>query len=220
MTDRTRRRQALTKDHIVRTAIQILDSDGPDALTFRALASALSTGSGAIYHHVPGKQELLAEATAIVTASALAEPSADTDPRQQIRDIALAMFDTIDQHAWLARTLTSDPRQPANRLLLERIGSAVARMSPPDEALFDAASAITSYVLGSASQNASNARQFRDSSPSTRDAMLGDIADEWGGLPEEEFPYLRRIATTMRDHDDRAQFLAGLNLVIAGIDSL
>ena len=36
---------------LVRAAIEILDADGEDALTFRALAGRLATGPGAIYHH-------------------------------------------------------------------------------------------------------------------------------------------------------------------------
>src|SRR5580704_3246894 len=54
-----RRADALSKERIVADAIEILDAGGESALTFRALAARLATGSGAIYWHVASKNELL-----------------------------------------------------------------------------------------------------------------------------------------------------------------
>ena len=50
-----RRTDALSKERIVDAAIEILDADGENALTFRALAARLATGSGAIYQHIENK---------------------------------------------------------------------------------------------------------------------------------------------------------------------
>src|SRR3954467_13184410 len=46
-----RRTDALSKERIVETAIEILDAEGENALTFRALTTRLATGAGAIYWH-------------------------------------------------------------------------------------------------------------------------------------------------------------------------
>ena len=58
-----RRTSALSRELIVRAATEILDAEGETALTFRALTRHLSTGYGAIYHHVTDKSDLLASAT-------------------------------------------------------------------------------------------------------------------------------------------------------------
>src|ERR1700744_1302650 len=58
-----RRADALSKERIVEATIELLDAEGEEALTFRALAARLATGSGAIYWHVADKQALLAAAT-------------------------------------------------------------------------------------------------------------------------------------------------------------
>src|ERR1700761_4054738 len=63
-----RRTDALSKERIVEAAIAILDADGDAALTFRALATRLATGSGALYWHVADKNDLLAAAAADVIA--------------------------------------------------------------------------------------------------------------------------------------------------------
>lgn len=220
MPPRSRRTDALSRDRIVDAAIGLLDESGADALTFRALATALNTGSGAIYHHVAGKDELLAAATDAVLRPILAAPTGGRDPRETIRGLALTLFDTIDAHPWLAAQVMADPGRPANLLLSERIGGAVLAMGPPEDSLFDAATAIVGYVLGSAAQNAANARSDLARSGPSREELLGGVAARIGQLQPDEFPYLHRIAATMADHDDRAQFLAGLDLLLAGIDAL
>lgn len=219
MPPRSRRTDALTRERIVAAAIEILDADGPDALTFRALATSLSTGSGAIYHHVAGKDELLAAATDAVLRPLLAAPG-DDDPRETIRALALTLFDTIDAHPWLAAQVMADPGRPANLLLSERIGGAVLAMGTPEGALFDAATAIVGYVLGAAAQNAANARSDLARSGPSREELLGAVAARIDLLDRDEFPYLHRIAATMAHHDDRAQFLAGLDLLLTGISTL
>jgi len=79
-------------------AIEILDADGESALTFRALAARLATGSGAIYWHVASKNDLLAAATGDVIARVMTGVVGDEEPREAIRAIARGMFDAIDVH--------------------------------------------------------------------------------------------------------------------------
>src|SRR3984957_6433381 len=109
-TQRTERRaDALSKDRIVEAAIEILDADGESALTFRALAARLATGSGAIYWHVADKSDLLAAPTDDVVARVMTEGVRGSEPRQAIRAIALGVFDAIDAHPWVGGQLSREP---------------------------------------------------------------------------------------------------------------
>ncbi len=81
-TRRTQRRaDALSKERIVEAAIEILDAEGEGALTFRALATRLATGSGAIYWRVVDKQDLLGAATDHIIAGAVAKAERGSKPR-------------------------------------------------------------------------------------------------------------------------------------------
>ena len=96
-TQRTgRRTDALSKERIVEAAIEILDTEGENALTLRALTARLATGSGAIYWHVASMNDLLAAATGDVIALVMTETAAGTEPREAIRAIAMGVFDAID----------------------------------------------------------------------------------------------------------------------------
>lgn len=107
-----RRSDALSRDRIVEAAIEILDTDGETDMTFRALTTRLSTGAGAIYHHVASKNELLAAATDEVIGQVLTGVAGDMEPKQTIRAISLGIFDAIDAHAWVGEQLSHNP-QPA-----------------------------------------------------------------------------------------------------------
>src|SRR6202046_456053 len=105
-----RRADALSKDRIVEAAIEILDAEGESALTFRALAARLTTGSGAIYWHVANKNDLLAAATSGVIARVMTEVVSGAEPRAAIRAIASGVFDAIDAPPWAG---TQPSRGPA-----------------------------------------------------------------------------------------------------------
>ena len=211
----SRRSDSLSRERIIAAAVAILDADGESALTFRTLAAALATGPGAIYWHVANKNELLAEATDALVAGVTGAAPADAQPREQIRSIALGLFDTIDAHPWIGSHLGHDPWQLASTRIVEAMGSRLDALGLPAAQHFDAATALASYVCGAAAQNAANAR---NASPDMdRDTALAVFARRWAELDEAEFPFVRRIAAQLPGHDDREQFLAGIDLILAGI---
>lgn len=213
-----RRTDALTRERIVAAAIEILDSGGEGALTVRALAAHLATGSGAIYWHVADKGELLAAATDEVIARVMSELPGGTRPREAIRAVALGVFDAIDVHPWVGAQLFREPWRPAMLDIIESVGGRLQALGVPKAAQFDSASALVHYILGVAGQNAANARVH---APDTdRSAFLASVAAQWEALDSAKYPFVRQMATQLRDHDDRAQFLAGIDLILAGIGTL
>lgn len=50
-----------------------------------------------------------------------------------------------------------------------------------------------------------------------RAAFLRDVAARWEQLDPDAFPFLHDVAAGLEEHDDRAQFIAGVDIVIAGI---
>lgn len=218
-TQRTdRRARALSKARIVEAAIAILDAEGEDALTFRALAARLSTGSGALYWHVADKHALLAAAADHVVARAVTAVARDLAPREAIRALALGVFDAIDAHPWVGGQLSRDPWQDAVLRILEGFGGQVQALGVPEPAQFDAATALLSFVLGLAGQYAAAARLVpRDGD---RAALLGAVAAKWMRLDPAAHPFVRGMAAQLAEHDDREQYLAGIDLILAGIAGL
>ncbi|MEK7953230.1 TetR/AcrR family transcriptional regulator [Luteolibacter soli] len=214
---RTRRSEALSKERIVEAAIEILDTDGEETLTFRNLTAHLSTGSGAIYWHVADKHELLAAATDHVIARVMAEVVKEADPQGAIRTLAMGVFDAIDAHPWVGTQLSRNPWQHAVLRILEGVGGRIQALGVPGQDQFNVATALMSFILGIAGQYAASARFA--SSNTTRTEHLGAVAAKWEQLDPAEYPFVHQVAKILPEHDDRDQFLAGINLILAGIKS-
>ena len=75
------------------------------------------------------------------------------------------------------------------------------------------------YVLGVAAQNAANARLLAGSD-TDREAFLETAAAQWAQLDPARYPFVHAAATQLREHDDREQFLAGVDIFLAGISAL
>jgi AcrR family transcriptional regulator len=213
-----RRADALSKERIVEAAIEILDADGEGALTFRALAARLATGAGAIYWHVASKNDLLAAATDDVIARVMTEVVSGAEPRDAIRAIASGVFDAIDAHPWVGAQLSREPWQPAVLQVFEGVGGQLQALGVPERAQFDCASALVNYVLGLAGQYAAGARLVPREMG--RSAFLATVAARWAQLDPAQYPFVRQVATQLPGHDDREQFLAGIDLILAGIGTV
>lgn len=222
-----RRTEALSRESIVEAAVELLDAAGEGGLTFRALTERLATGPGAIYWHVANKDELLAAATdAVVTAALPALPAGSSDsPQAEIRAVALGLFEAIDAHPWLgtqlALQLSRSPWGSVTPRILESIGRRVRALGVPEAGWFAASSVLMHYILGAAGQNAANAASARDLEPGmTRAAFLDSVSAAWEELDPDDYAFTRAVARQVREHDDREQFLAGVDLVLAGITAL
>jgi len=212
-----RRTDALSVDRIVAAAVDILDADGENALTFRALSARLATGAGAIYWHIADKDALLAAATEHVIAAALTDGGPSEAPDTAIRTMALGIFDAIDAHPWAGAHLVRQPWQLAMVEIFERVGRHLTALGVTQAVLFNAGSALVNYILGVAGQNAANARLRPPGAD--RAALLGDVAARWLSFDAQRYPVVHQMAEQLRDHDDREQFLAGIDILLAGVAS-
>ena len=211
-----RREEPLTRERIVSAAVELLDQAGEGGLTFRALAERLATGPGAIYWHVSGKGDLLgAAAQAVIDDAVRAGGDGDATPQDAVRALALRVFDAIDVHPWLGTQLSVNPLRSPMLWFFESLGRQVRALGVPPGAEFTAVSALLNYILGVAGQNAANARAHEPGVE--RDEFLATVAAGWADLDPDDYAFTRSAAGRLREHDDRAEFLAGLDLILAGI---
>ncbi|MER6562567.1 TetR/AcrR family transcriptional regulator C-terminal domain-containing protein [Streptomyces sp. NPDC001027] len=214
-----RRTDSLSRELIIRTAVEILDSGGEKALTLRALTVRLSTGYGAIYHHVADKSDLLATAADDVITGVLSGAVADADPRSALRRLALGLFDAIDAHPWIGAELSRQPWRPALLDFYESLGRLLNALEVPERVRFDAAGALVNYVLGVAAQNAANAR-LREGGDQGRETFLENAAAQWAQIDPGRYPFVHAAAARLGEHDDREQFLVGVDIFLAGVSAL
>jgi AcrR family transcriptional regulator len=210
-----RREDALSRERIVDAAIELLDDEDENGLTFRALATRLATGPGAIYWHIATKNELLVAASDAIVARAMGALLASATPHEAIRRIAASVFEAIDAHPWVGAQLSRAPWETATLRIFERIGRQVQALGVPGGAQFTSASALLSYIIGVSVQNAANGRLLEPNAD--RAAFLETVSAQWKELDAHEYPFTRHVAAQLREHDDLAEFLAGVDLILTGV---
>ena len=213
-----RREESLSREQIVEASIELLDSSGEGGLTFRALSERLATGPGAIYWHIANKSDLLTAACDAVIARTMNQTVAGKTPKSIIRYIALGVFDAIDAHPWIGSALTGSPALSPIVRILERVGQQIHKLGIPDDEQWAAVVALMAYILDVSRQNAANGQLARTRGLDRSD-FLEAVSTAWSQLDPTEYPFARSVAGRMRNHDDREDYLAGIDLILRGIGS-
>ena len=215
---RPRRDDALSRERIIAASIELLDSGGEDALTFRTLSERLATGPGAIYGHIASKHDLLVAACDAIVSRTVELGAAGAAPAQTVRSVALAMFDAMDAHPWIGAALTWTAGQLTMVRIIECLGQQVRALGVAPEKHWATISALLNYILGVGGQNAANAQAARLRGAG-RAEVLGAVAASWSQLDAQAYPCVRSVAAQMSAHDDRADFLVGIDLILEGMVS-
>ncbi|MEU1229459.1 TetR/AcrR family transcriptional regulator C-terminal domain-containing protein [Streptomyces sp. NPDC005828] len=96
----------LTRTRIVRTALDLADAEGLNAVTMRRLATLLDTSAMALYRHVPGKGELVRLMTDEACGEVPLGP-APADWRQGLEQAARWLREVYARHRWMAQVMAS-----------------------------------------------------------------------------------------------------------------
>ena len=213
-----RRRASHSLEAVVSEAVALLDEAGESALTFRALAARLGGGVGSIYWYVAGRDELLDRAADSVLAGVLADTAdagSSEDPVDDLRTLAVALFDAIVAHRWLGPYFLRDTGTQEHGLrYFERLGQQVLRLGLPPRESLQAVSAVLGFVIGvGADLSHQPPREAPDGSP----LSPATEADRWRAMDPAVFPFLHFVLDEFAVHDDADQFRAGLDLLLTGL---
>ncbi|WP_337267140.1 TetR/AcrR family transcriptional regulator C-terminal domain-containing protein [Oryzifoliimicrobium ureilyticus] len=137
-------------------------------------------------------------------------------PAHAIRGLASSLFDLLDDHPWIGSTLTRFPTQIAMIRLLEHLGGHIRAVGVHQNQEWAAASTLLMYMLGVGSQNAANAQLAREQALE-RSHFLDEVASAWSQLSADQYPFVQSNAERMRTHDDRDDFLTGIDFILKGI---
>ena len=218
---RVRRRTSHSMESVLTEAVALLDEAGEQALTFRALAARLGGGVASIYWYVSSRDELLDRASDFVVAGVLATVRAlpqTEDPIDDLRTIAVTLFDGVVDRPWLAAYfLRNTTVQPNSLAIYEHLGQQTLRLHLTPRQRFHAVSAITGYVIGTATDLGQEPPEAVVDGSVTRDEFLERVADQWRGLDPDQFPFIRQIVDEFAVHVDADQFRAGLDLLLEGL---
>lgn len=176
-------REHLTREQIVGVTLELLDSEGVEALSMRKLGTRLNTGATSLYRHVANREELIQLAVDEVFGELDPPAATDRAPWPQLNRAAADLRAMVLRHPWIGPELA--------QVGLLHVGPNAVRMTKNLLTQFEAAGfpgheqdlaagALMSYVIGTATTEAAYLSLIARSGTSERDwvAQHSPDADE------------------------------------------
>jgi AcrR family transcriptional regulator len=201
----------LSRDRVLRAALELADASGVDALTMRRLGEELGFEAMSLYRHVANKQDLLDGMLDLVLAE-WELPDRPGDWQEAIRTSARSVHDALRRHRWAAGLLmTGSHMRPARLRYMDRL---LGRL---DQAGFDAGTTyhvyhlLDGYIFGFSLWEIAYTTVAVDSEAAEK--LMQSIA--W-----DEYPHLAGHRDQHMDdgpHREVSAFDVGLDLILEGL---
>lgn len=212
------RRSSVSRELVLTTALQIIDADGPEALSVRRLGQALDRDPMTLYRHAPNKAALLDGVVELVL-SKLDVTDTDEDWIAQLRRIARDFRALALDHPHVVPLLVTRPLatplglRPAGTLKpLEGLLNLLthAGFSPTDA--FHVYRSFFGFLHG---HILTELQELVDN-PEETDALLRLGLHR---LSIREFPLLRSLAPYLASYDGADDLERGLDILFTGLQS-
>jgi AcrR family transcriptional regulator len=213
--DHHKSRQPLTRDRIVEAAIALVDEEGPDALTMRAVAQRLGAGTMSLYRHVPGREELLdLVLAAMATEVPVTPPTGDW--RMDLAAIARDVRTGLVRRPHLTVLLTSRAgRGVAELPMLDRTLGVLRTAGFGRRGAVMANHALGNYVAGAALWEAVGLAGETGEARAERRQAAADVIAR---LPAGQFPGLDWVGPKLVAGSVDERFEAGLEFLLDGFE--
>jgi len=109
-------RAPLSRERVLRAAIELADETGIDGLSMRKLAQKLGVEAMSLYHYFARKDDLL-HGMLDTVFSEMELPGSGPEWRSDMRRCAISAKDVLLRHAWAAQLLGSPPTPSPARLI-------------------------------------------------------------------------------------------------------
>jgi Tetracyclin repressor-like, C-terminal domain/Bacterial regulatory proteins, tetR family len=209
-------RRRLSRDQVLRTAIDRADQGGLDALTMRSLAQELGVAPMALYNHVANKDDLI-DAMVDVVFGEIGVPSGGGDWKTALRRRAISVRDALLRHRWAIGLMESRRRPgPAN---LRHHDAVIGRLRAAGfsvEMAAHAYSLLDSYIYGFALTKMNLPFETSEEVADVAKGMLQPF-------PVNEYPNLVEFITehAMKPgYDYGDEFEYGLDVILDGIEGV
>lgn len=209
------RRARLTRDRVLRGAMQLADEDGIAALTMRNLARRVGAEAMSLYRHVRDKDDIL---DAIVDAvyAEITLPDPGTPWRAAMRERAIATREVLVRHRWAVGLMESRRKPgPANLRHHDAVVAILVGAGFDARATTHAYNLLDSYIYGFVLQELSL--------PFASSEEMAEVGAEMlGGTAPDEYPHLARVSNELlaAGFDYADEFEVGLDLVLDAITQL
>lgn len=207
----TETRIPLSRERVLRAALELADASGVESLTMRRLGEELGFEAMSLYRHVANKKDLLDGMLDLVLAE-WQLPRGQGDWTEAIRTSALSVHDALRRHPWAARLLMT-----GSHIRPTRLGYMEGLLGRLEDAGFDAATTyhvyhlLDGYIFGFSLWEIAYTTVPLDDEAVSR--LMQTIPwDEYPQLAEHRDQHMSEGA-----HHEVSAFVVGLDLILDGL---
>ena len=217
MAVRTERRAAprkpLTKERVLRAAVDLADKGGIESLSMRKLAQELGVEAMSLYNHVRNKDDIL-DGVVDVVVGEIQIPPETAEWRASLRQTILSARGVLLRHPWAPRVIESRKNpSPATFQYFESVIGILRKGGFSVDLTHHALHALGSRVLGFTQE------LFNDSD----ELASGPDAAAMYARMAEQFPNMIEMAMAVSHEgglggcDDDVEFAFSLDLILEGL---
>ncbi|MFD9947301.1 TetR/AcrR family transcriptional regulator [Nonomuraea sp. NPDC059023] len=208
------RRNTLTKEVVIRTAVALADEAGTGVPSMRRLGDRLGIEAMSLYHHFRNK-DLILDGMIDVVFGEIELPPAGMDWQAAMRRRSASMRAALTRHPWAIRLM--DSRTNPGNATLRHHDAVIGCLRSGGFSIAGASHAISvldGYIYGFTLQELS----LPFTSPEGLEDVAGSIMEQ---LPHEEFPHLSEMLAERGlkgDYAYQEEFDVGLGLILDGLE--
>jgi AcrR family transcriptional regulator len=208
------RRDPLSRDRVLQTALMLADRGGLESLSMRKLGQELEVEAMALYYHFANKDEVLDGIVDLVFGE-IDLPAARGDWKAEMRQRGISVRDVLSRHRWAIGLMESRRNPgPANLRHHDAVIGSLRAGGFDIHMAAHAYSLLDGYIYGFA--------LTRMNLPFKSSENVGEVAQTMlEPFPLNEYPHLLEILTehVMKPgYDYGDEFEYGLDLILDGLE--
>jgi AcrR family transcriptional regulator len=204
----------LTRQRVLRAAVDLADRGGAGSLSMRKLAQELGVEAMSLYHHVANKDAIL-DGIVDVVFSEIELPSGATSWKAAMRQRATSAREALRRHPWATALMESRSTPgPATLRHHDAVLGILRNAGFSIELAAHAYSVLDSYIYGFALQETSLPFNTPEETAELAESIMAEF-------PANEYPHLTEIAlrhVLQPGYDYGNEYKFGLDLILDGLE--
>jgi AcrR family transcriptional regulator len=206
----------LSRERVLRAALDLADEGGIDSLTMRRLGQALQVEAMSLYNHVAGKDDIL-DGIVDLVFSEIVVPSNIPYWKTAMRLRAIDAREALTRHPWATSLMQSRTKPgPATLRHHDAVIGSLRKAGFTIDMAAHAFSVMDGYIYGFALQQVNLPSHTPEESAALADNILRE-------LPADRYPYLAEMIVEHAlkpGYDYAEEFEFGLDLILDGLEGL
>ena len=207
-------RVPLSRDRVLRAAIDLADQAGIESLSMRKLGQALGVEAMSLYNHVANKDDILNGIVEIVESD-IELPTPGAEWKAALRKTAVSAHDVFERHPWAAGlALAATGARPVRWRYMNTVLGCLREAGFSAGMTDHAYHALESHVAGFTMWS-SQLTIDPETLPDLAAAFIRELPEDLPYLVEHVHQHLKE-----QDLDDEGTFAFGLDLILDGLERI